>query len=510
MLGQTDLYASQEVVDYEESDFPRLQWGNVVTFMLAALLFLFLWILCAFILQSHMTTGYSLLLLFFLTISLFCVQQQFYGRQGLSSEYLLVNHLEPRAPRDTCYPYAILFLAVWGVIFSVLSCSFLIKRAVELNYDYTALWSDDVLALLVTLLLTLGLFAIAIAYALMLRDSPERFELQHIVSKLLAAFFFFLLVVLLSLSTYQIVTSSLMFYPPPGKLYWIQTDADSRNHKEHLYCVDNRTFPSEWDQPTILLFHGLGGQAMDFAWMQPALARHAKTCAFDRAGYGYSDESTQPRLSSRMAWELDLLLEKANMTGESFILVGHSMAGYNMRVFYNQTKVKVLGIVCIDCVDPDEQRIVGLGLHESVWRDLYFYGRILLPSGLLRLLGDFKAIPGNSSSIIDYLPLDVQPAYLQNILVDKMYDTQVNEWYNFPGCAFEAKQTGSLGDLPFIVISAGLGLNNTRLVRLSSASVLVSMPDCDHYLMFHQKWADVVTQQVLWLLANVTVNSSVN
>jgi hypothetical protein len=47
-------------------------------------------------------------------------------------------------------------------------------------------------------------------------------------------------------------------------------------------------------------------------------------------------------------------------------------------------------------------------------------------------------------------------------------------------------------------------LNNTRLVRLSTASVLVPLPQCDHYLMFHQHWAGVATQQVLWLLANVT------
>jgi hypothetical protein len=36
-----------------------------------------------------------------------------------------------------------------------------------------------------------------------------------------------------------------------------------------------------------------------------------------------------------------------------------------------------------------------------------------------------------------------------------MFNTQVNEWYNFPGSAYEANQTGPLGDLPFVVIAAG-------------------------------------------------------
>jgi hypothetical protein len=49
---------------------------------------------------------------------------------------------------------------------------------------------------------------------------------------------------------------------------------------------------------------------------------------------------------------------------------------------------------------------------------------VLLPSGLLRLLGDFRAIPGNSSALIDHLPDHVQAAYLQNILVDKYVDVR--------------------------------------------------------------------------------------
>jgi hypothetical protein len=78
MHGQSDLY-EQDVVEYEEADVPRWPWAKFVLFVLAAALSLFLWILCAFIVQSHMTTGYSLLLLFFLSISGYFVQRQYYG-----------------------------------------------------------------------------------------------------------------------------------------------------------------------------------------------------------------------------------------------------------------------------------------------------------------------------------------------------------------------------------------------------------------------------------------------
>jgi hypothetical protein len=68
-----------------------------------------------------------LLFLFLWLFGLLCTLLTPSPQQALS-EYLLVNSLQPRAPRDACFPYAMLFLAVWGVIFSFLSFSFLIKR----------------------------------------------------------------------------------------------------------------------------------------------------------------------------------------------------------------------------------------------------------------------------------------------------------------------------------------------------------------------------------------------
>jgi uncharacterized membrane protein YoaT (DUF817 family) len=110
MLGQSDLY-SQEVVDYEgESESARWQWGNFISFLLAASLFLFLWILCSFIVQSHMTTGYSLLLLFCLTISLYFVQQQYYGYDPVlvlllfhDSAFSIVSRLGTMPFPNTCW-----------------------------------------------------------------------------------------------------------------------------------------------------------------------------------------------------------------------------------------------------------------------------------------------------------------------------------------------------------------------------------------------------------------------
>jgi len=303
------------------------------------------------------------------------------------------------------------------------------------------------------------------------------------------------------LSTYQAVSANIKIYPEIGSLYWVHSNI-SRNHKEHIYCINNST--NNNSHPTVLLFHGLGGQALDFGWIQPEIAKHTKTCSFDRAGYGFSDESTKPRVSSVMALELDILLEKANLTNDEFILVGHSMAGFNMRVFYKHTKVKVLGIVCIDCVDPEREKIVGIGLHQSLFIDLYFYGRLLLPTGIIRILAYFSAIPGNSSYIIDSLPPPIQKTYLQNILVDKMYDTQINEWINFPTSAYETNKSGTLGDLPFIVIAAGHGLNNTGLTRLSSRSSLVMLPECTHFLMFHKNWAQIVIDNITFMLDNFT------
>jgi hypothetical protein len=86
----------------------------------------------------------------------------------------------------------------------------------------------------------------------------------------------------------------------------------------HLYfrCQGHGT-------PTVLLEAGLGSDASVWEQVMPAVATPTRVCAYDRAGIGSSDVIAQ---------ELHALLVQEGVPGP-YILVGHSIAGFHMRLF---------------------------------------------------------------------------------------------------------------------------------------------------------------------------------
>ncbi|HKR96688.1 MAG TPA: alpha/beta hydrolase, partial [Candidatus Angelobacter sp.] len=63
--------------------------------------------------------------------------------------------------------------------------------------------------------------------------------------------------------------------------------------------------------PTVVLDAGLGVPAHGRKPVQPAVAKFARVCSYDRVGYGWSDAGPMPRTSSEIAKELHALLAAA-------------------------------------------------------------------------------------------------------------------------------------------------------------------------------------------------------
>ena len=53
--------------------------------------------------------------------------------------------------------------------------------------------------------------------------------------------------------------------------------------------------------PTVILESGLGGPALDWILVQPEVAKFARVCSYDRAGYSWSESSPEPRTSLQIA-----------------------------------------------------------------------------------------------------------------------------------------------------------------------------------------------------------------
>lgn len=106
--------------------------------------------------------------------------------------------------------------------------------------------------------------------------------------------------------------------------------------------------------PTVIFDSGLGAGAQAWSRVQPRIAETARACAFDRPGYGASDEGPPPRDAAANVRDLRAGLQAAGIAGP-YVLVGHSMGGYTMRLFAGLHPDEVAGMVLVDpSIDGNE------------------------------------------------------------------------------------------------------------------------------------------------------------
>jgi pimeloyl-ACP methyl ester carboxylesterase len=103
--------------------------------------------------------------------------------------------------------------------------------------------------------------------------------------------------------------------------------------------------------PTVVLEAGSGSDSTTWFAVHDELAAITRTCAYDRAGRGRSDQ-TERRSLAEAAAELRTLLATAGEPGP-YVLVGHSLGGAFVRVFAADDRADVAGIVLVDTFDPD-------------------------------------------------------------------------------------------------------------------------------------------------------------
>ena len=165
------------------------------------------------------------------------------------------------------------------------------------------------------------------------------------------------------------------FNPMPGKL------VDVGGYRMHIYCTGQGS-------PTVILDSGLGDSYVVWQKVQPQIEKLSRICSYDRAGIGYSEPSSRPRTSRVMAEELHTLLKTAGIA-PPYVLVGHSMEGYTVRLFASLYPSEVAGMVLVDASHPDQENRFPPALKEwkkSELRTAEFV-EFSMPVGIPRLLG---------------------------------------------------------------------------------------------------------------------------
>jgi CubicO group peptidase (beta-lactamase class C family) len=109
------------------------------------------------------------------------------------------------------------------------------------------------------------------------------------------------------------------------------------------------------ESPTVVLEAGLTQDSDTWNKVQPAVAKFARVCSYDRAGLGTSDAppSAQPRTSQELVKDLHVLLENAGVAAP-FVMVGHSFGGVNVRLYASLYPKEVVGLVLVDSVHEEE------------------------------------------------------------------------------------------------------------------------------------------------------------
>jgi pimeloyl-ACP methyl ester carboxylesterase len=107
-------------------------------------------------------------------------------------------------------------------------------------------------------------------------------------------------------------------------------------------------------QPTVWMEPGAFGLAADWAAIQEKLtAKGVRSCAYDRAGMGWSDPGPKPRDAATITDDLERLIAASGEPGP-FVLMGHSMAGLYTRLFAGRDPDKVAGLVLIEATTPEQ------------------------------------------------------------------------------------------------------------------------------------------------------------
>lgn len=285
----------------------------------------------------------------------------------------------------------------------------------------------------------------------------------------------------------------------------------------NLYCLGSGS-------PTVILDAGMGDSTISWAMVQPAMAKTTRVCSFDRAGLGFSDAARRPGTPVNQSEDLHALLVAGGIK-PPYVMVGHSLAGMNVRVFADNYRDDVVGMVIVEGSHEDQSKEGwALGAPGDKERyDQYLKDQHACVDaahqGLVKGSKMFEKCLGDTND--PHFSAAINEAQAIYGASEKWQAAVASERENvFYASAEEARKTRSdFGDMPIIVLThspfptrtgesqdernrktlswEGLHL---RVAAMSTRGVNEIVPDAGHYIQYDkpQVVIDAVNQAV-WI-----------
>lgn len=304
---------------------------------------------------------------------------------------------------------------------------------------------------------------------------------------------------------------------PPGQLIDIGT------HRLHLNCRGNRGTSVVFDA-------ALAGSSLSWTLIQPQVAAVARSCAYDRAGFGWSEPGPLPRTAGRIADELFELIRRARIPLPA-VLVGHSFGAFVVQLFAARHRDAVAGLMLLEPAhvedwlnppDAERQRIEKGAALCRYGATATRYGLGGVVSGLVRI-GAFNAARALARTVsrghltrqdegvlapAEKLPADVRSVLAHMWTQPKFFQALGSQIESITESAAEVAREAPdhYGTLPLVVITGSASGErrmdaDAALARRSDRGRHVIVPNCGHWIPLDAP--AVVTAEIKDLIANL-------
>src|SRR5882762_7430496 len=229
----------------------------------------------------------------------------------------------------------------------------------------------------------------------------------------------------------------------------------------NLYCSGEGT-------PAVILEGGGNSPGYAMASLQSKIAESTRACWYDRAGVGWSDPPSSPRTSATVASDLHEALHRAGVL-PPYVMAGGSVGGEYVHVYTARYPSDVAGLVLIDSAVPDMHEpdfyLAPANRMSGRTRHLFCVALpIMARFGVLRFVAsrerrppppDFSPEQRNTLAMLEAQPKAFETDAEQACVATDEGRLVPRNGGGNPDIDNAARNAGSLGDRPLVVLTAG-------------------------------------------------------